>query len=582
MMHQTEHDIFFGALRDALTPNQVLTAEHQTRRYRKGIRVGGGAACAVVLPNTLLDMWRALEVCVAHDKIILVQAANTGLTGGSTPDGNDYDRDVVIISTLKLDKLILLGEGEAEGEQVVAFAGSTLFRLEDKLKPLNRGPHSVIGSSCIGASVVGGVCNNSGGNLVNRGPAYTELSLYAEVTEAGELRLVNHLGLDLGATPEQVLNSLESGELGEDTASKIDASASDREYQHRVRQVDADTPARFNADKRRLHEASGCAGKLAVFAVRLDTFAEPKQEKVFYVGTNKPEEFTELRKRILSEFQELPEMGEYMHRSYFDGADKYCKDTYIFINLLGSAFLPKLFTLKAWVDGLLGKVSFLPGNFADRCLQVLGKLWPNHLPRRMRDYRDRFEHHLMIKANDDSIAEVQTLLQDYYGSPSQSNAQRSGEWFPCTDKEGEAAQLHRFVAGGASARYAIVHSDEVEGLMPLDIALPRNTDNWHELLSQDVLDKLAAPFQLSHFLCMVFHWDFVVKKGVDIKALKQQILQELDALGAKYPAEHNVGHLYQAEPDLANFYQSLDPTNSFNAGVGKMSKNKHYQTTNHK
>jgi len=39
---------------------------------------------------------------VYFDKIIIIQAANTGLTGGSTPDGNNYDRDVVIINTLKL------------------------------------------------------------------------------------------------------------------------------------------------------------------------------------------------------------------------------------------------------------------------------------------------------------------------------------------------------------------------------------------------------------------------------------------------------------------------------------------------
>ena len=37
----------------------------------------------------------------------------------------------------------------------------------------------------------------------------------------------------------------------------------------------------------------------------------------------------------------------------------------------------------------------------------------------------------------------------------------------------------------------------------------------------------------------------------------------LDARRAEYPAEHNVGHLYIAKPALANFYQKLDPTNSF-------------------
>ena len=68
-----------------------------------------------------------------------------------------------------------------------------------------------------------------------------------------------------------------------------------------------------------------------------------------------------------------------------------------------------------------------------------------------------------------------------------------------------------------------------------------------------------------------------MKEGVEIEPLKARILAILDEHGAKYPAEHNVGHLYEAEPDLANFYQSLDPTNSFNSGVGKMSKLKNYK-----
>ena len=41
-----------------------------------------------------------------------MQAANTGLTEGSTPHGDDYDRPLVIVSTLRLDKLQLLDEGQ--------------------------------------------------------------------------------------------------------------------------------------------------------------------------------------------------------------------------------------------------------------------------------------------------------------------------------------------------------------------------------------------------------------------------------------------------------------------------------------
>jgi len=50
------------------------------------------------------------------------------------------------------------------------------------------------------------------------------------------------------------------------------------------------------------------------------------------------------------------------------------------------------------------------------------------------------------------------------------------------------------------------------------------------------------------------------------------MLSLLDRRGAEYPAEHNVGHLYEAKPQLRAFYECLDPTNSFNPGIGKTSK----------
>lgn len=72
-----------------------------------------------------------LKACVSADKIILMQAANTGLTEGSTPNGNDYDRDIVIISTLRLDKLHVLGKGE----QVLAYPAPRSIHWK---KPSNR------------------------------------------------------------------------------------------------------------------------------------------------------------------------------------------------------------------------------------------------------------------------------------------------------------------------------------------------------------------------------------------------------------------------------------------------------------
>ena len=228
-----------------------------------------------------------------------MQAANTGLTGGSTPNGDNYDRQIVIINTMRVNSIQIINEGN----QIIGFSGSTLFGLEKKLEKFNREPHSVIGSSCIGASIVGGVCNNSGGALVKRGPAYTELSLYAQIEPDGKLSLVNDLGIDLGDTPEEILTNLENKNYTKSQIQFPDKSASDKEYKKRIREVDASTPARFNADERRLYAASGCAGKIGVFAVRLDTYQKPKRSAVFYVGSKKSFVFGQIRKDILSKFK---------------------------------------------------------------------------------------------------------------------------------------------------------------------------------------------------------------------------------------------------------------------------------------
>lgn len=145
--------------------HHILTDPSHTQPYRQGFRFGEGNAIAVVKPGSLIEQWQVLKACVAADVIVITQAANTGLTGGSTPDGNDYDRPIVIVNTLRMDGIQIINEGK----QVVCLPGSTLNTLEKKLLDYDREPHSVIGSSCIGASVLGGVCNNSGGALVQRG-----------------------------------------------------------------------------------------------------------------------------------------------------------------------------------------------------------------------------------------------------------------------------------------------------------------------------------------------------------------------------------------------------------------------------
>ncbi len=553
-------------LRHIVGRRHVLTGDTETRRFRQGYRYGGGAALAVVRPGTLLEMWRALQACHKAGTVIICQAANTGLTGGSTPVPEGYDRPVVIVNTLRLRRLDLIGGGA----QVVSQPGVTLDQLEKTLRPIGREPHSVIGSSCIGASVTGGVCNNSGGSLIRRGPAYTQLALFARIDANGELTLVNHLGVDLGATPEEMLGRLDKGEIpagSVDQASNL--CASDHDYCNHVRDISADTPARFNADPRRLYEASGSAGKLAVFALRLDTFPADEKTQVFYIGANDPAELESIRRDILSGFDSLPVAGEYMHRTAYDLARRYGKDMFLFIRAFGTDRIPHAFGVKSRFDGITEKLG-LGGAVSDRILQCVTRLLPDHLPPKLNDFRDRYEHHLLLKMGDDGVEEARRYLSARFPSA-------HGAYVECTDAEGKAAFLNRFAIGGAVVRYRAVHPKTVEDIVALDIALPRNTLDWFERLPAEIAEKIDVTMYCGHFFCHVLHQEYLVKKGEDCHAVKEAILALLQERGAKYPAEHNVGHLYEAEDSLKEFYRALDPTNSFNPGIGQLSRRLNWQ-----
>ena len=546
--------------------NHILTTDVSKKSFSKGFRFGAGEVLAVVKPETLLEVWELLQICVKNDVIVITQAANTGLTGGSTPDGKDYDRPVIIINTMRIDDIQIIDEGK----QIVGLAGSTLFDLENKLKPYGRDPHSVIGSTSIGATIVGGICNNSGGSLIKRGPAYTELSIYAKVNDDGELVLVNDLGIDLGEYPEQILSNLQDGNYSESDIYHPNKLASDNQYEERLRGIDEETPARFNSDSRRLYGASGSAGRVIVFAVRVDTYPAAKKTKVFYVGTNEPDVLWKIRRDILSTFKNLPTTGDYLHRACYDATKKYSKDNFIVINKLGTNFIPTLFALKRKVDLIASGFSFLPNKLSDRLMQFFTNFFPNHLPKRMEVYRDKYEHHWVIETSDESIDESREYFNEFFKN-------NEGDFFECNDIEGEKALLHRFVAGSAIGRYHAIHQDKVGPMMSLDIAFPRNEKEWFEKLPKEIDDLIEVKLHYGHLFCHVFHQNYIVKKGVDAKLLKEKLLKTFDERGAEYPAEHNVGHEYDAKPVLKGFYRKLDPTNSFNPGIGRTSKLKDWK-----
>ena len=553
-------------LQNIIGSKHVLSSEWRKKPFTKGWRYGEGKALAVVRPGKLIDIWKIMQLCIKNDIIVIMQAANTGLTGGSTPKGIDYDRKILIINTLRINGIHIINNGK----QIIGLAGSTLFDLEKKLDKYNRDPHSVIGSSCIGASIVGGVCNNSGGALVQRGPAYTELSLYAKINSDQKLELVNDLGIDLGKSPEEILSNLENKNFNSLNIDSGNKRASDNEYKTRIRDVNASSPARFNADSRRLYGASGCAGKIIVFAVRLDTYPKPKKTQVFYLGSNDPASFNLIRKEILSNFKNLPISGEYVHRDCYDAAKKYSKDTFLVIERLGPNFIPKLFELKRSIDLIADKFWFLPQKFSDRLMQFLSIFWPNHLPKRMENFRKKYEHYWIIEMSDEGIDEARIYFQQLFSTI-------DGNFFECNTKEAKKALLHRFVSASAIGRYHNLNRNKLGAELSMDIAFKRNEKNWFESLPQEIDNQLDMKLYYGHLFCHVMHHNYITKKNANAEEVKNKLLEIYKSKGAKYPAEHNVGHEYIAEPSLVHFYNELDPTNSLNPGIGGTSKLKNWE-----
>ena len=174
----------------------------------------------------------------------------------------------------------------------------------------------------------------------------------------------------------------------------------------------------------------------------------------------------------------------------------------------------------------------------------------------------------------DGIRDARRFLESIFPSA-------QGDFFECTDDEGEKAFLHRFVAAGAGVRYRAVHRREVEDMVALDVALRRNDRDWFETLPDEIASPILHKLYYGHFFCHVFHQDYIVRKGHNTLELEHQMWRLLEARGAEFPAEHNFGHLYYAKSALINHYKNLDPCNCFNPGIGRTSKRTRWHDDRH-
>jgi D-lactate dehydrogenase len=164
----------------------------------------------------------------------------------------------------------------------------------------------------------------------------------------------------------------------------------------------------------------------------------------------------------------------------------------------------------------------------------------------MKTWRDKYEHHLLLKMAGDGITEAQTWLTEFFKTA-------EGDFFACTPEEGSKAFLHRFAAAGAAIRYQAVHSEERwkifwHWISPCDATIPNGLNICRR--------KLTASWYTSSItatLCAMSSIRITSLKRVDAHELKEQMLALLRERGAQYPAEHNVGHLYKAPDALSSF-----------------------------
>ncbi len=126
-MEPPDPAVVASALRGLLGESAVITEPHELARYEQGWRYGAGKALAVVRPSTTEEVSRVLAFASSRAIRVLPQGANSGLVGGSTPDGSGR---MLVLSFERLDRLL---EIDPVDRTVTAGGGVRLSQLDAAL-----------------------------------------------------------------------------------------------------------------------------------------------------------------------------------------------------------------------------------------------------------------------------------------------------------------------------------------------------------------------------------------------------------------------------------------------------------------
>ena len=162
-------------LRDALGEDAVLTDPADVAAYvTDWTGRFAGAAAAVVRPADTGEVAAAVRVCAEAGVAVVPQGGNTGLVGGSVPDGTG--RQVV----LSLDRMRRVRAVDPVADTIVAEAGVVLQSVQEAAAAVGRLFPLSLGSE--GSCTIGGtVSTNAGGTAVLRYGMMRDLVLGLEV-----------------------------------------------------------------------------------------------------------------------------------------------------------------------------------------------------------------------------------------------------------------------------------------------------------------------------------------------------------------------------------------------------------------
>ena len=233
-----------------------------------------------------------------------------------------------------------------------------------------------------------------------------------------------------------------------------------------------------------------------------------------------------------------------MHNEAYEVSKKFGKDAFYLIYLLGTSCMPFFYKTKSKLESFFKTSSFFSSKTLDLILNAIVSILPDLMPKLYNNLNKKYSHHLILKCDQRIYDEIFKISKKIFGSEKKNNLAI------VNSKDSKKLTLNRFVFAGATARCANLSKEANSELLPFDVALRRNDDNWYKDVAEDAKSDIFKTLTVAHFFCLVFHREYVIKKGKNNFKVKTKILKWFDKIEAKYPAEHNVGHVYEADDNL--------------------------------